>query len=153
MKDSTRSDQQVQEIGLVGVPGGRMNGRTPAPPPQTMRPLDVEPVEQGPHRANDAALWMSPERIAAIRRAEAIDAEDWTGADDMPAPAGSVVMARARLIYEVEQKAQAEARDAWSARQKLEADDRRRRGVERMHRGLDELRDRRDADDAERTRR
>jgi hypothetical protein len=101
-------------------------------------PLDPSPIPQGPHQTTDA---------------DAIDGPDWTMADSMPAPAGSVVMARARLIYAAEQAAQAEARDAWSERQRIEADDRRRRGVERMHRGLEELRDRRDQQDEERTHR
>jgi hypothetical protein len=70
--------------------------------------------------------------------------------DDMPAPAGSVVMARARLIYEAEQRAQMEARNAWIERQRIEADDRRNRGVARLHHVLDEARDRRDQHDEER---
>jgi hypothetical protein len=49
----------------------------PLPPLPPMRQLDVEPVEQGPHGPDpDALLWTSPERLAAIKRAEAIDAAE-----------------------------------------------------------------------------
>jgi hypothetical protein len=43
-----------------------------------MAPLDVEPVEQGPHAPDpDALLWTSPAaKAAAIKRAEAIDAAE-----------------------------------------------------------------------------
>jgi hypothetical protein len=65
--------REIEGLGTVGNP--RMTPHDRPKPPQTMAPLDVEPVEQGPH-ADDSHLWMSPERIAAIRRAEAVDAED-----------------------------------------------------------------------------
>jgi hypothetical protein len=72
----TADQDQAELAELRGSPA--MNGRTPKPPPQIMRSLDREPVE-GPHQANDAALWISPERREAIRRAEAADAAELAG--------------------------------------------------------------------------
>lgn len=100
----------------------RMTPHTPKPPPQTMRPLDVEPVPQSPHRTtdalpNDAALWMSPERRAAIERAEATDAEE-----------------------------------TYQERQRREDEERHRAGVARMLAAERRSRDRRDAEDVERNR-
>jgi hypothetical protein len=130
------TEQDQAELGeLRAAPA--MNGRTPAPPPaRPMAPLPDHP-----------ALWASPERIAAV------DAQDWTKVDEMPAPAGSVVLARSALVREQEQRAEMERRTAWSDLVKAEEAARHHRGVERMLRAEDRARDRRDLEDAERTRR
>jgi glutaredoxin 2 len=102
------------------------------------------PLPQGPHARTDAdgLLWVSEDRRAALLRAEKADAaDDWTRADTAPPTAGSVVMARAALIHEAEMKAQAEARDAWVERQKAAEAEGRKRGVERMRRGINSWRD------------
>jgi hypothetical protein len=116
-------------------------------------PLDRPPVEQGPHAANDAALWMSPERIAAIRRAEAIDAHDWTAADSAPPSSGQTVLERRLALTTAEAMTEEANRRAWADLQRREDAARHHRGVERMLRAEDRARDRRDAEDAERTRR
>jgi hypothetical protein len=70
-QDAARQSELDAMAGRVGrlTPHDR-----PKPPVPPMRPLDVEPVEQGPHAPDpDAALWVSSERREAMKRAEAED--------------------------------------------------------------------------------
>jgi hypothetical protein len=106
----TNRDSHVLED-LAALPGltspRRMTPHTPALPKQTMRPLDRAPVEQGPHAPDPAGLlWVSAQRIEAIRKAEAADAED-----------------AARLAYAERQRLEDEERHRAGVRRMLRAEE------------------------------
>jgi hypothetical protein len=76
--ETTRDSRVLEDVAALGGTFGdpKMTPRPrPNPPVPPMRPYP-EPVAQGPFQTNDAALWMSPERRAAMVRAEAADAAE-----------------------------------------------------------------------------
>ena len=67
-----------------------------------------------------------------------------------PAPPSPVVLDRARAAFEAERQIEVDAHAAWADRQRIEADERRKRGMERAARAAGEYRDWRDQKDAKR---